>query len=153
MQDPRVGSVLAYQCQYALTTTGADGRKRAIRKTTRFMSSSPEILKELSRRCPGGHEHDRMEGGRITSASAIYPPGLCRAILRGAESQRLLDGLLASSGVRHSDPPMSEYSPFGAAPLRSWLLGLRGRPSGSRSRWGPTLLRVSTLKWTRAPST
>ena len=63
------------------------------------MSSSPMILAELSRRCPGGHEHDPMEGGRTTKASAIYPPMLCRAILRGAEAQRRADGLPVPAGV------------------------------------------------------
>ena len=136
MKDPRVSSVLADQCQYGLVTTHASGQTRAIRKTTRFMSSAPLVLEELSLRCQGGHVHDRMEGGRTASAAAIYSPALCRAILRGAERQRLADGRPVPSGVhqlqsvglgvlalQNRSPAKPAPDARGASPLARELVG------------------------------
>ena len=39
----------------------------------------------------GGHRHQPLLGGRA-AAAAIYPPQLCKAILRGAEAQRRREG-------------------------------------------------------------
>ena len=61
------------------------------RKETRFMSSSVEVLRGLSRRCEGDHVHQPLLGGRARAA-AVYPPALCRAILRGIERQRRVEG-------------------------------------------------------------
>ena len=36
----------------------------------------------MRRRCSGDHEHDHLLGGKA-AAAAIYPPGLCKAIVRG----------------------------------------------------------------------
>eukprot|EP00969_Alexandrium_andersonii_P072478 3198242-Alexandrium_andersonii.AAC.1 len=66
------------------------------------MSSSPEILKRVRRRCsdeglsagdPGLHEHAVLQGegapgANLTARAAIYPPALRAAILRGIAAQR-----------------------------------------------------------------
>ncbi len=84
--DPRVAGVVGDQCRYGLRARGSDGRLMPALKPTRFLSSSPFILEELSLRCRGVHRHQQLIGGRA-SAAAVYPPGLCRAILRGAQAQ------------------------------------------------------------------
>merc|ERR1712122_462322 len=56
-----------------------------------FMSTSPELLQRLARRCDGSHRHQPLEGGRARAA-AVYPPELCRAILQGIEAQRRVEG-------------------------------------------------------------
>ena len=49
---------------------------------TRFMSNSPEILSELTRKCDEQHRHQQLLGSRARPA-ARYPEGLCRAICIG----------------------------------------------------------------------
>ena len=58
---------------------------------TRFLNSAPELLKLLGMKCPQEHEHQSLMGGRA-AAAAIYPPALCRAMLRGIEAQRRREG-------------------------------------------------------------
>ena len=94
-----VGTVVADQCQYGLVTRGPDGSPLPAKKATRFMSSAPAILEALSRRCPGTHRHQVLEGSGRAAAAARYPAALCRAILRGAEEQRRREGR-APAGVR-----------------------------------------------------
>ena len=69
-------------------------------KPTRFLSSAPAVLEALGRRCDRKHQHQVLEGSGRAAAAARYPPGLCRAILRGAEEQRRRDGDQVPAGVR-----------------------------------------------------
>ena len=85
--DDRVGEVVGDQCRYGLKTAGPFGERLPARKPTRFLSSAPAILEHLSLRCRGVHRHQPLLGGGRAGAAAIYPPGLCRAILAGAEAQ------------------------------------------------------------------
>ena len=86
-----VGEVVAHLCQYGLVTPGPDGRPKPAQKPTRFLSSAPELLQRLGQRCTQDHEHQPLTGGRA-AAAAIYPPALCRAMLRGIEAQRRREG-------------------------------------------------------------
>ena len=88
---PQVGTVVGHQCQYGQTALSDNGVRLPVRKATRWMSSAPEILARLGHKCRGGHRHQALIGGRA-AAAAVYPPGLCRAILRGAEAQRRCEG-------------------------------------------------------------
>ena len=63
------------------------------------MSSAPLLLKELARRCRGGHLHTRLLGGRRAAEAAVYSPGLCRAILRGIARQYQREGRVVPAGV------------------------------------------------------
>ena len=90
-QRPEVGEVVAHLCQYGLETPGQGGRAMPALKPTRFLSSAPELLKLLGMKCPQEHEHQSPMGGRA-AAAAIYPPALCRAMLRGIEAQRRREG-------------------------------------------------------------
>ncbi len=56
-------------------------------KPTRFMSSAPALLEALSRKCRGGHGHAPLLGGTRARDAAVYPPGLCKAIVQGATKQ------------------------------------------------------------------
>ena len=60
-------------------------------KPTRFLSSSTAILGQLGLRCRGTHRHQQLLGGGRAGAAAIYPPGLCKAILTGVQEQLQLD--------------------------------------------------------------
>eukprot|EP00969_Alexandrium_andersonii_P003296 141491-Alexandrium_andersonii.AAC.1 len=77
-----------------------------VRRPTRWMSSSPEILKRVCLRCSnegrnaGGpmlHEHAVLQGrdgsgANLTAAAAVYPPALRKAILRGVAAQHIREG-------------------------------------------------------------
>ncbi len=70
-----VDAVVAHQCEFGLETSAEGGGRAPAQKPTRFMSSSPAILKALSRRCQGGHAHAPLLGGTRASDAAGYPPG------------------------------------------------------------------------------
>ena len=54
----------------------------AAKKPTRWASSSPHMLRRLSKRCSKNHEHQPLVGGRA-KACENYPPELITEILRG----------------------------------------------------------------------
>ena len=91
LSHPKVSSVVAHLCQYGMVTVGKDGERVPARKATRFMSSSKAVLEKLSRKCDRSHTHQHLVSGRA-KAAAIYPPALCRAILRGIAEQKRLEG-------------------------------------------------------------
>ena len=66
------------QCQF-----GAQLEGQFILKATDLLSNL--ALPGLGRRCPGDHQHLHLRGsnakGSRTAQSAVYPQGLCRAIL------------------------------------------------------------------------
>ena len=82
MNKPGVGITVSDQCEYGLTTWGPDGTPMPAKKPTKWMSSSPQMLECLSRRCAGKHVHQPLMGGRAAEA-AFYPMDLITAILRG----------------------------------------------------------------------
>lgn len=77
MMLPGVYVCVADQCAYGLQVGSGLNRK-----TTQFVTNSRHIAIELQRRCSGDHEHQPLTNGRAAKA-AIYPPELCRAIIRG----------------------------------------------------------------------
>ena len=100
-----VGEVVAHLCQYGLVAPGPDGRPMPAQKPTRFLSSAPELLKLLGQQCSQKHEHQPLVEGRA-AAAAIYPPALCRAMLRGVEAQRRREGEpLCLSVLRELEEP------------------------------------------------
>jgi len=93
-----VGEVVADLCQFGLRSPSLAGESCPAKKPTRFLSSCPAILQNLGQRCRGGHSHVRLLGGRA-AAAAIYPPGLCRAVLRGLGRQMADEGKPAPPGL------------------------------------------------------
>jgi len=84
-----------------------------ILKPTGFMTNSDQLAAALSRRCQGtrgqcsrptGGVH-RLCSGKHARAAQKYPPGLCRAVLRGVRDQLRADNLLKDScfGVQAPD--------------------------------------------------
>jgi hypothetical protein len=51
MNQRGVSTVVSDQCEYGLLTPGPKGEPMPAKKPTRWMSSSPHMLKRLSRRC------------------------------------------------------------------------------------------------------
>ena len=81
LSDHRVGTSVADQCMYGLTTHGPDGDPMAAQKPTKWASSSPQMLRRLNTRCDKSHSHQHLVGGRA-AAAAYYPPKLISQILR-----------------------------------------------------------------------
>ena len=79
---PKVSSVVSDQCEYGLLTPGPGGVPMAAKKPTRWASSSPHMLKRLSKRCSKTHVHQQLVGGRA-KACENYPLELITEILRG----------------------------------------------------------------------
>ena len=85
MEHPVTGELLEAiyldQCQFGLSDldTGLPHRK-----PTGMLSASRFIKEELAKTCPGGHEHQHLEGGRRTRLAAKWPEQLCKSILKGA---------------------------------------------------------------------
>eukprot|EP00972_Heterocapsa_arctica_P060374 8904351-Heterocapsa_arctica.AAC.1 len=71
MAIPGVIATVADQCQYGLTSVDAEG-PGAARKTTRFLTNSTHIARELDKRCPGDHRHVQLINGRAAAAQK-YP--------------------------------------------------------------------------------
>ena len=82
MNKKQVGTVISHQCEYGLTTPGPDGKPMPAKKPTKWMSSSPQMLECLSKRCSGKHQHQALMGGKA-AAAAYYPLDLITEILRG----------------------------------------------------------------------
>ena len=67
-----------------------NGVEGPAKKPTRFMTNSLEMYNTLNIKCKGDHEHINLMEGRA-SAAAIYPRGLCRAIVKGTIRQARVD--------------------------------------------------------------
>jgi hypothetical protein len=100
-QDSRVGFSIAHLCQYGMQSVDNNGVKHAVRKSTRFMSTSKLVLDQLGNTCKGEHEHKHLLGGRAKAAS-LYPPQLCRATFRGIEIEKQKLGMVAPRSLLSS---------------------------------------------------
>lgn len=86
-----VSEMVADLCRYGLAVKDRAGSLYRAHGSARFVSSAPAVLRELCLRCTGDHDHIPLTCGRAASAF-VYPPGLCRAILRGIVEQRRSEG-------------------------------------------------------------
>ena len=118
-----VETVCGDQCQYGAEAPHGPRKGDPVKKPTKFMSNSPEILHALSRRCSGSRRSgpdagspevdesasealpgswcSRAKGGQhvacagsICREMAKYPRELCQAVLRGLTAQLRADGRL-----------------------------------------------------------
>ena len=96
------GGVHGDQCQFGTEATIGTDRGQPVKKPSGFMSNSPKLLEALSRRCtgrngscsrPGGGRHV-LCSGKIARDAAIYPRGLCKAVLSGISAQLRADDRL-----------------------------------------------------------
>ena len=112
MNQRGVSTVVSDQCEYGLLTPGPKGEPMPAKKPTRWMSSSPHMLKRLSRRCQGDHQHQHLVGGRAKSAEN-NPIELITDILRvlrdtadfeeerGDEVEANIDHAMLNAGLLH----------------------------------------------------
>ena len=99
---PKVQKVRADQCQFGQEIKSGQHKGAPINKPTGFMTNSECIAKVLSRTCQGRNgQCSRPTGGKHQLCSsvharraAIYPPRLCRAIIKGIMDQLKADDLL-----------------------------------------------------------
>ena len=122
MNHPRVHSVVSDQCEYGLLTPGPGGVPTPAKKPTRWMSSSVQMIRRLSRRCSKTHVHQQLVGGRA-KACEDYSIELVTDILRGmrdtadheedwGDSNPVdLDVAMVSAGLMHD----VKYSSLAAA--------------------------------------
>ena len=97
--DPRVGSVMGHHT--ADMASGPELMTAIIAGSQSYAMDEqcpPDILSRLGHRCRGGHRHQALIGDRAVAA-AIYPPQLCRAILRGAVAQGRQEGAVLPPAV------------------------------------------------------
>ena len=85
--------MIGHLCQYGLRVPAKGGSTAPAMKPTRFLSSAPEVLARLGKRCDRSHKHQVLHGGPRVTAAGVYPPELCRAMLEGIEAQRRREGV------------------------------------------------------------
>ena len=73
--------------------TGSHGDVGRVKKPTGFLSSSRFVAEELNRYCDGSHDHVHLMAGKAAAAQ-VYPPDLCKAMLRGITRQKKADASL-----------------------------------------------------------
>ena len=71
-----------HQCMYGLEASDHLGTAAAY-KPTSVMSNHPALAEVLQERCSGGHRHVQLVGKRACSHAAMYPKGLCSAVVKG----------------------------------------------------------------------
>ena len=121
LQDQRVSRITGDQCQYGQESHKGD----PVRKSTGWMSNSPELLKKLEKRCKGrngdcsrrGAGRHATASGRVAREAAIYPFKLCRAILEGCRNQlrkdgRIHDGMYGIQGLFEEDSAQTLMSSY-----------------------------------------
>lgn len=121
------------QCQFVLRSPWPESQ--LCKKPTRMLvSSGDHAVSELSRKCKGNHVHCKLEGkvGSIsrTKHAEVFPPGLCRAIIRGFlkdHDQTLLEAFPTNS-VNHEDDD-SDFGEAGSQRSMGNFLMLNGMPT------------------------
>ena len=103
LNTPGIERTVGDQCQFGAEVMSGPKQGQPVKKPSGFMSNSPELLKVLNRRCLGGATPgscSRARGGthvhaegKVARDAAVYPPGLCRAIIKGVSAQLRADGL------------------------------------------------------------
>ena len=102
MAIPGVELASGDQCQYGSAIRRGPRIGDPVEKPTGFLSNSPEVCRQLSKRCSGrGGACSRPAGGIHAPCSGVhakdaarYPRGLCQSILRGVTQQLKADELL-----------------------------------------------------------
>jgi hypothetical protein len=96
MAHAEVGSVVLHICAFGMTSADEHG-EAPVKKGTRLMSSSGEILKRVDRKCSNGsggtpHRHVHLIQGR-TKAAQVYPRDLADSICEGIAAQKRIETL------------------------------------------------------------
>ena len=96
MLRPEVDATVIHMCAYGMTAEDEVGIG-LVKKPTRIMSSSPEVLKRVEARCSNEdgdeqHRHVQLVQGRATAAQ-VYPRLLGIRICEGIAAQKKFDQL------------------------------------------------------------
>ena len=69
-----VSKIRTDMCQFGMTSRigGVGSDEGPVLKPTGFLTNSPQVARELSRRCPRTHAHVPLVGG-CAAGAAIYP--------------------------------------------------------------------------------
>ena len=94
MEDININieKVVGHMCRYGMESKDDQGTG-LVKKATGFSTNSPFVRNELVKKCMGGHRHVALMGGRA-EAFKNYPNKLCRAMLRGIQSELVHSGML-----------------------------------------------------------
>eukprot|EP00435_Cladocopium_sp_Y103_P070748 s785_g36.t1 len=79
LDSPLVTMADLDMCRYNLRAVTDGGR---LRKPTRILSSSPQLLEPLKLTCHGGHSHTPTQG-RNTKPAGVYTKEFCQAVVQG----------------------------------------------------------------------
>ena len=100
MKVPGVTLTHGDQCQYGAQVAHGPLKGCPVKKPTGFISNSKSLSSALSKACTGiggacsqGGRHAHCTG-QIAKEAAIYPRGLCQAVIKGIVEQLKEDRLL-----------------------------------------------------------
>ena len=84
-------------------TSSDDKGPGLVKKPTGWATNSPCIAQEVSELCPNRwrgamHRHVHLISGRAKAAE-VYPPKLCKAILKGLRTQLRYDGSMIQHDI------------------------------------------------------
>ena len=71
-----------HQCMYGLEARDQIGSAPAY-KPTSILTHHSALAEGLQKRCTGGHRHVQLVGKHACSRAAMYPRGLCDAVVKG----------------------------------------------------------------------
>ena len=96
MVRPEVDATVLHMCAFGMTASDDKG-EGLVHKATRIMSSSPEVLKRVERRCSNEtcnakHRHVHLIQGRAKFAQ-VYPREFGVRVCEGIAAQKRLDAL------------------------------------------------------------
>ena len=74
-----------HQCMYGLEASDELGTAPAY-KPTSVLTNHPALAEVLQQRCRGGHRHVQLVGKHACTRAAVYPRGLCTAVLKGVHA-------------------------------------------------------------------
>ena len=94
MGDINVDKVFGHMCRFGMESKDGQG-VGPVKGPTGFLSNSPLVRNQVSKKCMGGHRHVALMEGRA-KACQIYPDKLHRAMLRGITSELVHSGMLNS---------------------------------------------------------
>ena len=110
-----VYTAVSHMCRFGMTAPRGDGTEGPVMKPTRWLTNAPCVADELeAMKCTKDHDHVTLLDGKAKAAQ-VYPPALCRTIVRGLSRQLRQDisdlregvNALEEAGIESGyEPPM-----------------------------------------------
>ena len=110
--DYNLHAVTSPMCPFGMMIRDRNGNDEGLaRKETTWLINGESIVEALRASCTEDHPHASLMGGRARQAQ-VYPPALCKAIVRGLKNQlRRLDQPQPASAQRTSGNATSQDVP------------------------------------------